>query len=78
MATCVCVSEGRVHVMGIADSAGAGRDFGMVPAGERQVVYRAAEARAPERTPVLPTEKEPLAALRTAMAPRWQEPSPAR
>jgi ferric-dicitrate binding protein FerR (iron transport regulator) len=83
MATCVCVSEGRVHVMAMASSArgtraGAGRDFGMVPAGERQVVYRAEPPKEPERTPILPTEREPLAALRTAMAPRWHEPSPAR
>jgi ferric-dicitrate binding protein FerR (iron transport regulator) len=78
MATCVCVSEGRVHVMGMAGREGVMPDFGMVPAGERQVVYRAVQARAPERTPILPTEKEPLAGLRAAMAARWNEPSPAR
>jgi len=78
MATCVCVSEGEVHVVRMAGGTDAHGDFGMVPSGERQVVYRATLSRAPERTPILPTEKEPLAALRTAMAPHWHEPSPAR
>jgi ferric-dicitrate binding protein FerR (iron transport regulator) len=76
MATCVCVSEGRVHVMRAGGKPG--EDLGMVPAGERQVVYRAAVARAPERTPILPTEREPLAAMRGAMDAHWHEPSPAK
>ncbi len=82
MATCVCVSEGRVHVMRagapVGGAIGGAGDFGMVPAGQRQVVYRAGQAKAPERTPILPTEKAPLAALRAAMAPRWREASPAK
>lgn len=78
MATCVCVSEGRVHVMGFVGRGGLMRDYGMVPAGEREVVYRAEQPKVAERTPILPTEKAPLAALRADMAPHWREPSPAR
>lgn len=79
MATCVCVSDGKVRVRDARPRANGFRsDFGMIPAGERQVVYRAEQAKLPERTPILPTERTPLAALRAAMAAHWHEASPAR
>jgi len=73
MATCVCVSEGRVHVM----RAGTAADLGMVPAGQRQVVFRDART-PPTRTPILATEKAPLARMREEMGPHWHEANPAK
>jgi ferric-dicitrate binding protein FerR (iron transport regulator) len=66
MGTCVCVLEGRVRVM-----AGT-RDMGMVPGGQRQVVF--ADGRAPERAGMRPIERVKLGEMRAAMAPMLEKP----
>jgi len=66
MGTCVCVLEGSVHV-----TAGT-QDMGMVPGGQRQVVY--ADGRAPERAEMRPVERVKLGEMRTAMAPVLEKP----
>ena len=65
--TCVCVLEGSVHVM-----AGT-HDMGMVPGGQRQVVF--ADGRAPERAEMRPIERVKLGEMRTAMAAALEKPS---
>ncbi len=59
MGTCVCVLEGAVHVR-----AGA-HDMGMIPAGQRQVVF--ADGSPTERAEMRPIEKVKLGAMRAAM-----------
>ncbi|MEP7028875.1 MAG: hypothetical protein ABI960_09800, partial [Candidatus Eisenbacteria bacterium] len=60
MGTCVCVLEGRVHVM-----AGT-HDMGMVPGGQLQQVF--ADGREPRRAEIRAVERVRLGAMRTAMA----------
>jgi ferric-dicitrate binding protein FerR (iron transport regulator) len=60
MGTCVCVLEGSVHVM-----AGT-HDMGMVPAGQRQVVF--ASGAPPVRAEMRPTERVALGEMRTKIA----------
>jgi ferric-dicitrate binding protein FerR (iron transport regulator) len=66
MGTCVCVLEGKVHVMAGAN------DMGMVPAGQRQTVF--ADGSKPVRAEMRPVERGMLGEMRRAMGPVLEKP----
>jgi hypothetical protein len=64
--TCVCVLEGKVHVMAGTE------DMGMVPAGQRATVF--ADGSPSVRAAMRPTEQVKLGEMRKAMGPVLEKP----
>lgn len=64
--TCVCVLEGKVHVMAGTE------DMGMVPAGQRATVF--SDGSKPVRAAMRPTEQVKLGEMRRRMGPVLEKP----